>query len=643
MGIRRILFFLCNILAFCVIEPRVCLAGGVVWGAVGDTATINSLYRDARLFLTHSETYEKADGLINKAWKKSIEISYQEGVAEGYFHSAKLLEKRDSIALAIDYYEKALSIYLILDNVEQTVNTHLRLATLYAKQDQLFLAHHSYREALKTAGEPADSLRLVDIVARIEYADFKNNVERDYQGANLLVESVRERANDEQLERFQGVLYLIESDRHFYADDLSQSMYFAKLATDYFEKKQEVDGLIRAMLSQARIYHEWDNTVLLQETLQQVGPIDNKSRSWVPYQMLIIKLDLQLEEYELALARASRLSLHLQQRGNTNEAREVIALMANANYVLGRITEANSLFERFRHMSDSLLIEQFVQADAELSDKFIMARQEDVDRLKLSNTIYQRYGLIVSVVVLLAILVILYIHFREKDKLANRVAIKNAEISVQNEILKQANIQNELLLREIHHRVKNNLQMINSLLNLQARKTTLPEVVEIMKESRSRLNSIALIHNKLYQQYSLNKLNIHEYVEQLGYHLLSIYNMNNSEVDVCVDAEHVSLNVDTAIPVGLILTELITNSLKYAFVNTGNGSITISIRHGQNEDYTMVYADNGPGMPGGEASVTEDTLGFKLVRSLVDQLNGNIDYVYDGGWAKFIVHFRSHS
>src|SRR5690606_3700110 len=220
-----------------------------------------------------------------------------------------------------------------------------------------------------------------------------------------------------------------------------------------------------------------------------------------------------------------------------------------------------------------------VQADAELSDKFILARQEDVDRLKLSNTIYQRYGLIVSVVVLLAILVILYIHFREKDKLAHRVAIKNAEISVQNEILKQANRQNELLLREIHHRVKNNLQIINSLLSLQSRKSTNQEVITMMQESSSRINSIALIHNKLYQQQSINRLNIQDYIEQLGAHLLSIYNVGKKNVRFNVEANDVSLDIDTAIPVGLILTELMTNSLKYAFVGREAGEIHIHVKY----------------------------------------------------------------
>src|SRR5690606_17847904 len=142
-------------------------------------------------------------------------------------------------------------------------------------------------------------------------------------------------------------------------------------------------------------------------------------------------------------------------------------------------------------------------------DKF--ERQIKEQDLLLSNTRYQRYGLITGIAVLLAILVILYFLFWEKDKLAHRVAFMNAEISVKNEILKQANKQNELLLREIHHRVKNILQIINSLLSLQSRKTSNPDVIAMMRESSSRIHSIALIHNKLYEQQRINRLDIQDY------------------------------------------------------------------------------------------------------------------------------------
>src|SRR5690606_22708869 len=133
-------------------------------------------------------------------------------------------------------------------------------------------------------------------------------------------------------------------------------------------------------------------------------------------------------------------------------------LQLKASYALGDVNRADILLDDYEYTKDSLYAAQYIGQGREMSENYKLdkfERQIKEQELRLSNTSYQRYGLIVGIVVLLAILAILYFHFREKDRLAHRVALKNAEISVQNEILKQANKQNELLLREIHHRVKN--------------------------------------------------------------------------------------------------------------------------------------------------------------------------------------------
>src|SRR5690606_3881713 len=132
-------------------------------------------------------------------------------------------------------------------------------------------------------------------------------------------------------------------------------------------------------------------------------------------------------------------------------------------------------------------------------------------------------------------------------------------------------------------------QIINSLLSLQSRKTSNQEVASMMLESSSRINSIALIHTKLYQQQSLSRLSIQDYIEQLGAHLLSVYNVSKKEVKVHVEANEVSLDIDTAIPLGLILTELMTNSLKYAFIDREEGDIYVQLKHEGAKDYELIF------------------------------------------------------
>src|SRR5690554_5867934 len=155
-----------------------------------DTLTIHSLYREAQQYIDLGDN--QADALINLAWQKSIEISYQQGVADGYYYSGRLLERRGKVVEAIEYYEKARSIYMLLGQVSKLTDTHVRLAGQYTQQDQLFLAHRSYREAIKAAAAHTDTLARVN--ASIRYAQFKNTVERDSEGALSLLDSVREEA-----------------------------------------------------------------------------------------------------------------------------------------------------------------------------------------------------------------------------------------------------------------------------------------------------------------------------------------------------------------------------------------------------------------------------------------------------------------
>ncbi|RQP12357.1 MAG: sensor histidine kinase, partial [Parapedobacter sp.] len=155
----------------------------------------------------------------------------------------------------------------------------------------------------------------------------------------------------------------------------------------------------------------------------------------------------------------------------------------------------------------------------------------------------------------------------------------------------------------------------------------------------SRINSIALIHTKLYQQQSLSRLNIQEYIEQLSVHLLSVYNIGKKDVRFFVQAQDVSLDIDTAIPLGLILTELMTNSLKYAFVNRNDGEIHIEVKHEGAKDYELIFKDNGVGIPEGKLTQTQETLGFRLIHSLTRQLAGIIQYTF-GEFSMYNIRFK---
>jgi len=184
----------------------------------------------------------------------------------------------------------------------------------------------------------------------------------------------------------------------------------------------------------------------------------------------------------------------------------------------------------------------------------------------------------------------------------------------------------EVLLREIHHRVKNNLQIISSLLNLQSRYIKDEQARQIFRESQNRVRSMALIHEKLYQSKNLAEINFVEYVEDLVGYLFRMYETDSHEVRLEIDVDDISLDVDTALPCGLIINELITNSLKHAFPD-GNpdGKIHIDFRGDDYGKLRLIVSDNGVGFPENLDFRKTESLGLRLVNTLVRQLNGNIE------------------
>ncbi len=209
---------------------------------------------------------------------------------------------------------------------------------------------------------------------------------------------------------------------------------------------------------------------------------------------------------------------------------------------------------------------------------------------------------------------------------------KNAE-----EEIKVSLNEKEVLIREIHHRVKNNLQIIASLLHLQERCVEGEEFVNMLKESETRVKSMAIIHEKLYQSPTLANINFKEYIENLVYDILYTYGVQEGFIKTNMDIEDINLNIDTAIPLGLIINEIITNSVKYAFPES-KGVITIELKS-INEEMELIVSDNGKGLPNDINLENAETLGLQLVNNLTNQIDGHI-YIDRSNGTTFKIIFK---
>jgi PAS domain S-box-containing protein len=198
----------------------------------------------------------------------------------------------------------------------------------------------------------------------------------------------------------------------------------------------------------------------------------------------------------------------------------------------------------------------------------------------------------------------------------------------------------EVLLKEIHHRVKNNLQVVTSLLGLQSRTIQDDALRKMFQESQNRVHSMALIHESLYQSANLSEIDFPAYIDQLADHLFRSYGVNSNRVQLTASIDELRLTMDTAVPCGLIINELVSNALKYAFPDGRSGRIQIEMREDESHLIRLAVIDDGVGFPDGIEKASTKSLGLRLVRTLADQLGATVEMISDAG-ARVVLTFQA--
>ncbi|WP_052374120.1 sensor histidine kinase [Methanobacterium sp. SMA-27] len=230
---------------------------------------------------------------------------------------------------------------------------------------------------------------------------------------------------------------------------------------------------------------------------------------------------------------------------------------------------------------------------------------------------------------------------KRTNELTNANVLLNEEIEERKTMEKEIKTsleEKEMLLKEIHHRVKNNLMIISSLLNLQSSYIKDKESQDIFKESQNRARSMALIHERLYQSTDLKRINFGDYITSLANELFHTYIADPNLIELKINVDDIFLDINTAIPLGLIVNELITNSLKYAFSDGMDGEIVIDF-NSLDEHYEFAVIDNGIGFPEDLDYKNTDTLGLQIVNSLTDQIDGEIKLDRNNG-TEFKITFK---
>lgn len=301
---------------------------------------------------------------------------------------------------------------------------------------------------------------------------------------------------------------------------------------------------------------------------------------------------------------------------------------ANGNY-----KQAYIFSNKFFAMNDSLTNLKLIAQTNDLEKKYETERKErQITELQLASVEQQliakagnnqrRFLMFIATILSLAAWFAFY-RYRKEQRTARILQGKN-------ETIVTALHDREILLKEIHHRVKNNLQVVSSLLSIQGREISDEKALEAVNESKHRVQSMALIHQYLYSENDLKSIDMQQYVNQLSANLFKAYKLDHDLVKLEVDVSPIMLDVDTAIPLGIIINELITNALKYAFPENMEGVLRVKLNE-ENERLNLHISDNGVGQSA--VSVSDINFGTKLINAFKNKLKAELDMNTENGYS----------
>ncbi|AEA44470.1 sensor histidine kinase [Fluviicola taffensis] len=291
--------------------------------------------------------------------------------------------------------------------------------------------------------------------------------------------------------------------------------------------------------------------------------------------------------------------------------------------------ETDDLLEDLRNENLVFELEKDFQLE---SQKYLLDEEKNKNQ-------QLRFILVLILICIVIIISVSYLFIRQKSDSNRLLYQQKAEIDQKNKEISNSLSIKESLLKEIHHRVKNNLQVVSSILNLQARNVKDPEALRIIEEGKERIRAIALIHNQLHLNDDSAYVEMGSYLNKLINQMGESFSSYNKKIVVKVNVEEINLAIDYAVPVGLILCELLSNSYKHAFKNREEGTIEIELKNNPEKSlqYELQFKDNGVGYSGKTAFLEQSSTGVEIIGAFIQQLDANYSYInQEDGFGMFI-------
>ncbi len=550
-----------------------------------DTLTERCLLRIglAYDFLGNTDSAMHYYNLVQRSAKHRGE---DEMVAQAIFSKGNMYYYQRQYAEAIAYYDSAAQYWTLTGNLERVSKVLNNMGIVYRLRNNYSKAIETYLRSIDIKKQLADSMGLGNSYFNLGKAYYHND---EYHQSEL---------------QLRNALHLFEllEDSH-QAATAKSTLSTTLIALERIDEAESLLNEALPLLEQRKnvdFIHAMCSFALIDRSK---GKPNSALERLLPYYDLVVESNLTnmhiTFEEELAAAYAD---LGDYERAHHHQG----------NYL--------RLFKELANEGRERLAEE-MQARFETREK---ENKINLQELEIAKNAQEKrvlsLGTALVVVLFLAALVFAVIKLRGNRKLAAEKAKTEALLR-----------DRETLLREIHHRVKNNLQVVSSLLSIQSREITDDKAQQAVNESRNRVQSMALIHQFLYGEENLSSIDMSHYVNELSHKLFDAYRMDHDQVALHVQVDSIMLDVDTAIPVGLILNELITNALKYAFPEQREGNLWVTLQE-KNEMLTLQVRDDGVGFGQKGDSKKTSSFGMKLLNAFKQKLDATFEIQHtDGG------------
>ena len=618
-------------------QPKIDSLFQVLRTSKQDSNKVLLLYNLSREFF--NSDIDRAEKYSNRALFLSERLGYKKGIAMSYNNLGIINYYKAIYNIALTYHDRSLEIMSEIGNRKGMAGSFNNKGAVYTQQGEFALAIEQYLNSIRILEEVNDQEgvgKSYNNIGLVYYLQGNYDQAEDYYSKAL--EILKPLKNHSVISDIMNNLGIISFEKGEYEESLEY--HFKSLdgragtnnqrgmATSYtnigdvYAAKEVVDKAMEYQKKALEIQEELGDKKGMLSSIQGLARVQSLSGN----------SDQALKYMEDVISISSEIGAKKELRDAYNEISEIYIRK-------GDYKKALSFKNRYAQMKDTLFSEQTQEIATNLETKFenekktkeieILQRENEIQELQLGRNRILITSFTISLVLAL-VSVVLYARTNRDRKKAFSLLQK------QNESIKKQKEEKEVLLMEIHHRVKNNLQVINSLIRLQCAYTDDQVALDLFDECQNRIISMALIHEKMYESHDLSNVNIQEYIAELSQNLLRSYRLHkNVELDIDVSVK--TLTLDTLIPLGLLLNELISNSLKHAFLDDKeDGVITVKLdRDSSSGKFVLEIGDNGIGLPNDFTFNSALTLGIELVVTLSSQLDGTIERIEKPG-----SHFR---